>query len=469
MPPLGSRGKFLTRAEGAELTIKRRPVESLRPAHRNPRTHSPDQIRQIAESIRRFGFTNPVLVDDSGALLAGHGRLAAARLLGLTDVPTICLSHLSAAERRAYVLADNRLAELAGWDRELLAVELAELFELDLGFDLEVIGFATADLDLLIDGLQSEADPAADEVPEVRSDVPPVSQPGDLWRLGPHRLLCGDARDAAVISRLMAGALAQMVFTDPPYNVRIDGHASGLGRQRHREFAMASGEMSEAEFTGFLKQTLGNLAAKSDDGAIHFICMDWRHLFSLLSAGRAIYPELKNLCVWNKTNGGMGSLYRSKHELIAVFKKGKAPHINNVALGQHGRYRTNVWDYAGVNTLKEGRDEELAMHPTVKPAAMVADAIRDCSRRGGRVLDGFAGSGTTLIAAQQTGRQAYALEIDPVYVDVAVRRWQTYSGETAMHEETGLSFEQLAERRSANTPTLPARVRRKPQRRPPHG
>jgi DNA modification methylase len=370
---------------------------------------------------------------------------------------------------RAYILADNRLAELADWDRELLAIELAELSELDLGFDLDVIGFGPADLDLLIDGVHSESDPLADEVPEARSDAPPVTQPGDLWRLGPHRLLCGDARDAAVISRLMAGALAQMVFTDPPYNVRIDGHVSGLGRRRHREFAMASGEMSEAEFTCFLTETLGNLAAQSADSAIHFVCMDWRHLFSLLSAGRAVYSELKNLCVWNKTNGGMGSLYRSKHELIAVFKKGKTPHINNVELGQHGRYRTNVWDYAGVNTLKEGRDEELAMHPTVKPAAMIADAIRDCSRRGGRVLDGFAGSGTTLIAAEQTGRQAYALEVDPVYVDVAVRRWQIYTGETAMHEEAGLSFEQMAERRSAKNPTSLERMPRQPQRKRHHG
>jgi DNA modification methylase len=453
----------MPRPKRTDLIIENRRLESLSSATRNPRTHSPRQIRQLAESIRRFGFINPILVDDSGSILAGHGRLAAAHLLGLTDVPTICITHLSAAEQRAYLLADNRLAELAGWDRELLAIELAELSDLDLGFDLTITGFATAEIDLLIGGSQ-ETDPKADRLPLVDLSKPAVSLSGDLWLLGQHRLFCGDVRDPDALAALMAGNKAQMVFTDPPYNVRIDGHASGLGCHRHREFAMASGEMSEVEFTTLLAETLGNLAAQSEDGAIHFVCMDWRHLFSLLSAGRAIYSELKNLCVWNKTNGGMGSLYRSKHELVTVFKKGKAPHINNVELGQHGRYRTNVWDYAGVNTLKEGRDEELAMHPTIKPAGLVADAIRDCSRRGGRVLDGFAGSGTTIIAAEITGRRAHALEIDPTYVDVAVRRWEAFTKETAIHATSGLSFAEVEAQRRGTQSTESGRPHRRSTR-----
>ena len=377
--------------------------------------------------------------------------MAAARLLGLTEVPVIRLEHMSAAEKRAYVLADNRLAELAGWDEALLALELSELSGLDLEFDLTVTGFAVAEIDLLIESDQG-SDPAADAVPPLELQMPPVSRLGDLWQLGPHRLLCGDSRDAAALARLMDGRLAQMVFADPPYNVPIDGHVSGLGRHRHAEFAMASGEMSESEFAEFLVQTLGNLAQHSQDGAIHFICMDWRHLLPLLTAGRRIYAELKNLCVWGKTNAGMGSLYRSQHELIAVFKHGTGPHINNVELGRYGRYRTNLWTYAGANTLKAERDEELSMHPTVKPADLVADAIRDCSRRSGRILDGFAGSGTTLIAAEVTGRRGCALEIDPRYVDVAVKRWEAFTGDAAVQAETGLSFDQVSIQRRAGTP-----------------
>jgi DNA modification methylase len=401
-------------------------------------------------------------------VLAGHGRLAAARLLGLTEVPVIRLDHMSAIEKRAYVLADNRLAELAGWDEALLALELSELSGLDLEFDLTVTGFAVAEIDLLIEGAQTSA-PAADAVPPLDLETPPVSRLGDLWQLGPHRLLCGDARDRAAVARLMDGRQAQMVFADPPYNVPIDGHVSGLGRHHHAEFAMASGEMSESEFTEFLAQTLGNLAQHSQDGAIHFICMDWRHLLPLLTAGRRIYAELKNLCVWGKTNAGMGSLYRSQHELIAVFKHGTGRHINNVELGRHGRYRTNLWTYAGANTLRAERDEELSMHPTVKPAALVADAIRDCSRRNGRILDGFAGSGTTLIAAEVTGRRGCVLEIDPRYVDVAIKRWQAFTGDAARHLDTGFGFDELSAQRRAGAPSEPDRKGGRRRRETTHG
>jgi len=242
-----------------------------------------------------------------------------------------------------------------------------------------------------------------------------------------------------------------MIFTDPPYNVRVDGNVCGLGAIKHREFQMASGEMTESEFIQFLKTTLGNLASFSVDGSIHFVCMDWRHCFEVISAGRNIYGELKNLCVWNKTNGGMGSLYRSKHEFVFVFKNGNGTHINNVELGSHGRYRTNVWDYPGISSMQASRLEELAMHPTVKPVALVTDAILDCSKRGGIVLDCFGGSGTTLVAAEKTGRRGYVMEIDPAYVDVSVRRFEKLTGKEASHAESGLTFAETKDRRSSET------------------
>ena len=362
------------------LQIEQTPIHALRPHRQNARTHSKRQIRQIANSIRRFGFCNAILVDDDLTILAGHGRVEAAKLLGLTSVPTVRLSHLTEADKRAYVIADNRLAEKAGWDRNLLAIELQSL--IDIGFEVELTGFETPDIDLLLDeALEATGlSPADDQLPVIRSGAP-TSQHGDLWVLGANRLLCGDARAPASYTRLLGGKAADLVFTDPPYNVRIDGHVSGLGRIRHREFAMASGEMTEAEFIQFLTVTLGQAVEASRDGALHYVCMDWRHLLELLSAGREIYDGFLNLCVWNKNNGGMGSFYRSKHELVVVFKVGTAPHINNVELGRHGRNRTNVWDYAGVNTFRPGRIDELAMHPTVKPVALIADVIKDASRR----------------------------------------------------------------------------------------
>ena len=279
-----------------------------------------------------------------------------------------------------------------------------------------------------------------------------VSQAGDLWSLGEHRLLCGDARDAAAFRRLMGDSRAQMVFADPPYNVRIDGNVCGSGAIRHDEFVMASGEMSEVEYTEFLTTVCCNIVANSTDGSIHYICIDWRHLYELLTAARGAGMELKNVCVWNKDNAGMGTFYRSKHELVCVFKSGTAPQINNFELGQQGRYRTNVWDYPGANSFRKGRMEDLSMHPTVKPVALFADAIKDCSRRRAIVLDCFVGSGTTVIAAEQTGRRAYAMELDPRYVDTTIRRWQDYTGDVAIHLETGSTFAELATKRISNLP-----------------
>jgi DNA modification methylase len=423
------------------------PIASLRPYARNARTHSKKQVKQIAASIGRFGFNNPVLVSDDGEIIAGHGRVEAAKSLGWKTVPTIRLAHLSEAERRAYVIADNKLALNAGWDREILAIELQGL--VDLEFDVELTGFSLAEIDLVIDAA-GDADPDGVDAPEDAVPVvtgQPVTRMDDIWHLGRHRLLCGDAQVAGSFERLLGNERADLVFTDPPYNVKIDGNVCGLGSVRHREFAFASGEMSESQFIGFLEATLGNAAKIMRDGAIAFVCMDWRHMGELLAAGRAVFTELKNLVVWNKTNGGMGAFYRSKHELIFVFKHGTAEHTNSFGLGETGRYRTNVWDYAGISSIGGARAEELAMHPTVKPVALIADAIRDCSRRGEVVLDCFGGSGSTLIAAEKTGRRARLIEYDPIYCDTIVRRWEKLTGKRATLGEDGETFEDLVEER----------------------
>ena len=427
--------------------IKELSISSLKPYARNARTHSKKQIKQIAASIERFGFTNPVLVSDDGEIIAGHGRVEAAKLLGWKQVPTIALSHLSETERRAYVLADNKLALNAGWDKEILAIELQALS--DLNFDVELTGFSLAEIDLVIDEA-GEADPDGTDAPEdevVFANGQPVSRQGDLWQLGRHKLLCGDARSSIDFEALLGKEEVDLVFTDPPYNVKIDGNVCGLGSVKHREFAFASGEMSQSQFTAFLADTLGNAASVMRNGAIAFVCMDWRHMGELLAAGNSVFTELKNLVVWNKTNGGMGAFYRSKHELIFVFKQGTAEHTNSFGLGETGRYRTNVWDYAGISSISGSRSEELAMHPTVKPVALIADAIRDCSRRGEIVLDCFGGSGSTLIAAEKTGRSARLIEYDPLYCDTIIRRWEKLTGKRATLAVTDETFEDLADSR----------------------
>jgi DNA modification methylase len=422
------------------------PIARLRPYAQNARTHSRRQIAQIADSIRRFGFTNPVLVSDENEIVAGHGRVLAAKQLGMSEVPVLRLSHLSAEERRAYVLADNKLALNAGWDQELLAIELQAL--IDLEFDVTITGFSLAEVDLTLDRAReasAAAPDGADNVPALSEQA--VTRTGDQWLLGRHRLLCGDARSSEDVTRLVGAGRVDLIFTDPPYNVPVHGHVGGLGRTRHREFAFASGEMSEAEFTGFLRTTLGNAATVAKDGAIAFVCMDWRHMRELMTAGDTVFSELKNLCVWNKTNGGMGSFYRSKHELVFVYKIGTGPHTNAFGLGETGRYRTNVWDYAGISSLGATRADDLAMHPTVKPVAMIADAIRDCSKRGEVVLDVFGGSGSTLIAAETCGREARLLEFDAIYCDTIVNRWQNYTGKQATLTGDRRSYQDVAAER----------------------
>lgn len=429
-------------------------IADLKSAPRNARTHSEAQIGLIAKSIEKFGFNNPVLIDQGRNVIAGHGRIAAARKLGWPSVPCLQAQEMSNDQKRAYLIADNRLAERAGWDKEILAIEFQAL--LDHGFDLDVIGFEQVEIDQILTletDAQNDALAPENEIPEAQPEMP-VTREGDLWRLGRHLLLCADAREIGSFHRILGDDRADMVFADPPYNVPINGHVSGLGATRHREFAVGSGEMSAQVFTDFLAKTLSNTAAVCRDGAIAFVCMDWRHMREMDAAGRAAFSELKNLCVWTKTNGGMGTFYRSKHELVFVWKVGSAPHTNTFGLGDKGRYRTNVWAYAGVNTFKAERMEEISLHPTVKPVALVADAIRDVTNRGDCVLDPFGGSGTTLIAAHTTGRVARVMEIDPIYCDVMIRRFEKLTGKMATLAESGATYEQVSiERLPAGSPS----------------
>src|SRR6202521_4132392 len=427
----------------SQLMVTYAEIQNLVPYARNARTHSRHQIRQIADSIRTFGFTSPVLVNRSRMIIAGHGRGAAAKLLGIEQVPTICLDNLSEDEIRAYILVDNKLAEKAGWDHSILAIELQHVTSVDLEFDVSITGFEVGEVDLILQEAVAAEGQEEKEPVEIRSG-PAVTQRGDVWLLGDHRLICGDALDESTYLVLMKGQKAHAVFADPPYNVKIDGNVCGKGKIHHREFAMAAGEMSEPEFVDFLCSALSFLQRHSCDGSVHFICMDWRHAGEVLQAGRKAYDSLLNLCVWTKDNGGMGWFYRSQHELIFVFRKGKEPHRNNVQLGQFGRNRTNVWRYPGVNTLSKsaGEGNLLALHPTVKPVAMIADAILDCSARGDIVLDNFSGVGSSILAAEKVGRVCYAIEIDPLYVDAAVKRWEKRTGEKAVCAETGERFDQ---------------------------
>jgi DNA modification methylase len=424
------------------LKVSYQDPAALKPRGHNPRTHTRKQIRQIAASIKQFGFINPVLIDGSDGIIAGHGRVEAAKLLGMADIPTVCAGHLTPAQVRAYVIADNRLAELAGWDRNLLALELREL-SVELDFEVDITGFETAEVDILIGELSQEAPDEADMVPGIDRSRPAISKPGDLWRIGDHYLLCGNALDPESYKRLLGNAKAQLVFTDPPYNVAIVGNVSGRGKRKHHDFAMASGEMSQNEFTQFLRTAFGQLCGASADGSIHFICMDWRHMREVLDAGGNTYKELKNLCVWTKTNAGLGSFYRSQHELVFVFKNGGAPHLNNMELGRFGRNRSNVWPYAGATAFSKERNAELRAHPTVKPVALVADAILDCSKHGAIVLDAFAGSGTTLIAAERTGRKGFGIEIDPHHCDTILRRLRSLYGLKAVHTPSNKTLEDL--------------------------
>ncbi|NNE79749.1 MAG: site-specific DNA-methyltransferase, partial [Silicimonas sp.] len=321
----------------APLFVGEIPIADLKPFPRNARAHDTRQITQIAASIEAFGFTNPLLIDEQNQLIAGHGRLEAAKRLGLTEVPAIRISHLRDAEKRALMLADNKIALNASWKLDILAAELADLSTFDLGFDIALTGFEVGEIDLILEDNDSHTPLQAETAPQPDRTRATTTQAGDIWQLGPHQVMCGDALSVTDLANLMQDEQADVGFTDPPYNVPIQGHVSGKGQVQHREFVQASGEMTEDEFASFLTRALSLGAQHSRDGAVWFACIDWRHMGEMRAAGAEAFDEHLNLCVWAKTNGGMGSLYRSQHELVFVFKAGAGPHINNVELGKHGR------------------------------------------------------------------------------------------------------------------------------------
>lgn len=425
-----------------DLRVVYTPLDTLTEYPNNPRQHDTKQLIKIQNSIEKFGFINPILVDEHNEIIAGHARLAAARLAHLPQVPVIRLEHLSTAQKKAYRIADNKLAELGTWSVENLQLEFQELEKLDLDFSLGITGFDMGDIDLILEGKEAKADPKANNIPFI-PDNEVVTREGDIWILGEHRIICGNSLQKETLSPLMEDKKADMVFTDPPYNVKINGHVCGAGNVQHKEFKFASGEMTVEEFTQFLKTSFELLCMFSKDGSLHYICMDWRHIKEIMTAAE-VYDQFKNLCVWRKDNAGMGSFYRSQHELIFMFKHGKEPHINNVELGIHGRYRTNVWNYAGVNTPSAENAEKRAMHPTVKPVELIKDAILDASNRGGVVLDTFLGSGSTLIAAEKAGRICYGVELEPKYVDTAIRRYESLGEKyIAIHAASGKTYQEL--------------------------
>jgi DNA modification methylase len=419
---------------------------ALTPHPRNPRKHTREQIRAIARSIEAFGFNAPILIDKDRQILAGHGRYEAANFLGYAEVPVVYLNHLTEIQAKAYMLADNKLTDRSSWDDPSLAVHLKELSELALDFTIEAIGFELPEIDFRIqslDGLE-QAD-RADEFAVALG--PSVSQPGDLWALDRHRVYCGDALDPRSYEALLKLDKASAVFTDPPYNVRINGHASGKGAVKHPEFAMATGEMTDDEFHDFLSASMKLASENIVDGSTIYAFMDWRHIDQMLDAGRAQGWEFCNLCVWVKSNAGMGSFYRSMHELIFVFRQGHGKRVNNVQLGRFGRNRTNVWNYPGANSFaRKGQKRNVQFHPTAKPIALVADAILDSTQRDDIVLDPFLGSGTTVLAADRTNRRCYGIEIAPLYVDTTILRWQTMTGKQARHISGATFAEVRAER-----------------------
>jgi DNA modification methylase len=432
-----------------KLAIEYRSIAALRIDPKNPRLHSEKQIRQIAKSIQVFGFNAPILINAEMQVVAGHGRLQACKLLGLTEAPTIRLEHLTEAQARAFMIADNRLNETSAWDDRLLAEQLQALSVHNLDFSVAVTGFEMGEINMMIEGLAPPSrgkDNPADAIPDSGAKSQ-VTRVGDLWVMGCHRVYCGDGRNEAAYSGLMQGRRGEMVFTDPPYNHSIDRCVTGFGKIHRPEFLMVSGEMSDPKFINSLKSVLVQSASNSIDGALHFICADWRHSGELIGAARSVYAEFKDLCVWVKDKGTQGSLYRSQHEFVFVFKSGKPPHGNNTQQDQVGRCRTNVWRYRGVNSLSRNSQKGRLAAPygTIKPVELVADAILDATARGDMVLDPFLGSGTTLIAAERTGRVCHGIELDPRYVDTIVRRWQTFTGQNAVQESTGRTFNQIEE------------------------
>ena len=424
------------------LQLDCRSLDMLRVAKRPVRRSDAGHIAEVARSIATFGFTVPILIERDGTIIDGHIRYQAARSLELEAVPCIVVDHLSDTEIAALKVAVNRMAEKGSWDLEILREELIDLGEAEI--DLTLTGFSAPEIDIIItlDGDDKQTDEPEDA--EAVSDAPPVSRRGDLWLLGPHRLLCGDSTNPDSYSQLMGGKAADCIFTDPPYNIPIAGFVSPKGK--HADFAMGVGEMSDDDFRRFLASVLGKAAEVLVPGGVTFACMDWRNIHLLMLAGADVGLTHINTAIWNKGSGGMGGLYRSAHELIAVFAKGPSPATNNVQLGKHGRDRTNVWTYPGANRRGSTAAALLGDHPTPKPVELVRDALLDVTKRGDIVLDPFMGSGTTIMAAHTCGRIGYGIELDPAYADLIVRRWKVGGG-PAILDDSSETYDQVAERR----------------------
>jgi DNA modification methylase len=449
---VGKSGRKVVDKTGGDLNVSYLPISELKPDSNNPVDHKPKQIRQIAHSIDEFGFITPVVIDRNKNVIAGHGRILAASLLGWTKVPTISVDHLNEAQIKAFRIADNKLTQNSTWNERLLGEQLKFLAESELDFSIEVTGFEMGEIDMFIEGLaeQSEDNDPADTLPENQT-ASPVTRAGDRYLLGDNAIICGNALDETLYRQLLGQERAAMTFADPPYNVPIEGNVGGLGAIKHGDFAMACGEMSKQQFTAFLSRLFSLLALSSLDGALQYICMDWRHVGEVLAAGEKVYTELMNICTWIKNHTGLGGFYRSRHEFVFVYKSGRAQSRNNVMLGKYGRDRTNVWMYPSPRTPSE-EGNLLELHPTVKPVRMIGDAILDCTARGDILLDPCLGSGSSVIAAERTGRRCFGLEIDAHYADTVIRRWQRYTGGQALHAASGKSFNQLeaeAEERNA--------------------
>jgi DNA modification methylase len=416
------------------LTISYRPLTELRsPLGHKTRYHSSAQLQKIGECLDAYGPVLPILVGADDRVIDGYALVLAARKLNLSEFPVVCISDVSAAKQRALRIALNKIQECASWNEPELKLEIAEI----LAQDSEItLGLDVGELEVMLDdgGLDQE-----DELPPDQG-ITPICKIGDQFICGEHVVRCDDARHQESFAKLLGADKAHMGFTDPPYNVPIKGHVTRSKTTRQHDFPMGKGEFSSAGHQNFLQTVLGHVVSCSEDGSIHFVCSDWRHAREQLAAGDIVFTELKNICVWNKSNAGMGSLYRSQHEFVFVYKLGTAPHVNNVALGRYGRNRTNVWNYVSQSALGGTSKSKLSLHPTVKPVAMVADAIRDCSNPGAIILDPFGGAGTTLIAAEKTGRRARLIELDPGYVDVTIQRWQRLTGKTAYHAESGRPY-----------------------------
>lgn len=441
--------------EPLQLLVEYMLIDELEGYNRHTRRYAKKQLRKLEAGIAEFGFIVPALVDHEDTVIAGHARILAAKMHGLSEVPVIRLSHLSPAQVRAFRIFDNRIAEEGEWDRDKLALEFQYLVEVN--FDVTLTGFEIPEIDLTIGeqlapvGLSPE-----DIVPQSDDKAPATSVVGDLWIMDKHRLLCADARKESSYIQLMNGEQADANVSDIPYNAVIQGNVGGSGSIRHAEFVMASGEMSEGQFLVFLDDVVRWMAWFSRYGSLHYLFMDWRNLYLLDSVCRKHFDDHINTLIWAKSNGGMGSFYRSRHEMILLYKKGEVQHINNIQLGKYKRNRTNVLEYEGCNSLNPERRADLALHPTVKPVALIADLILDCTHRNGIVLDAFTGSGTIFIACEKTARVGYGLELDPGYCDTAVRRWQSFTGSKATHAQTGLTFDEMTALRNTTVSLLPA-------------